>query len=68
MVRLFDWDMNVPTALTFGLYYAEYVVDEADFFSSNGIRYANFEEFKEEMKHKVVGFIDVSLFGEYMHL
>lgn len=66
MVKLFDWDFNVPTALTFGLYYAEFVVDVADFFSNFGICYANFKEFKEEMKHKVIGFVDVSLFGKYM--
>lgn len=68
MLKLFDWDMNIPTVATFGAYYAEFVADEADFNNNNGINnqhhaYDNFADFKVNIKSEVMLFIDMSLFG-----
>lgn len=62
MLKLFDWDVNVPTVATFGSYYAEFVIDESDFNKKeNKDTYA---EFRTAIKSGVMHFIDRSLFGE----
>lgn len=64
MLKLFDWDMNIPTTATFGSYYAEFVVSESDFNDKRDKMYQSFEEFKSAIKSDVMHFIDKSLFGE----
>lgn len=63
MLKMFDWDINVPTASTFGVYYAEFVVDETDFNNNHG-PYDSFHEFKEDVKSEVFNLIDTTLFGK----
>lgn len=63
MLRLFDWDINIPTALTFCLYYADFVVDETDFDNKHEL-YDCFEDFKIHIKEQTLDFVDLSLFGE----
>lgn len=66
MLKLFDWDVNIPTAATFCLYYADFVVDESDFNNNNNNQgmFDSFDEFKENIKTQTIDFVDLSLFGE----
>lgn len=64
MLKLFDWDINIPTAATFGSYYAEFIADEMDFNEKRHIAYKCFDEFKKAIKSDAMHFIDKSLFGE----
>lgn len=63
MLRMFDWDINLPTSLTFCMYYAEFVVDELDFDTRQAL-YDCFEDFKLDIKTQTMDFIDLALFGE----
>lgn len=65
MLKLFEWDINVPTTITFGSYFAEFVVDEADFNNNYGTS-DSFDVFKKNVKSEVIDLIDVSLFGKKM--
>lgn len=62
MLKTFEWDVSVPTTITFGSYFAEFVVEEADF-NSNYRTYKDFEDFKKSVKSDVMTFIDLSLHG-----
>lgn len=64
MLKMFDWDINIPTASTFAHYYAEFIVDESDFKNNNNKSTDSFEEFKRDVKSDVFDLINVSLFGE----
>lgn len=63
MLKLLDWDVNVPTVATFGSYYAEFVIDESDF-NKDENEYDTYAEFRTAIKSDVMHFIDRSLFGE----
>lgn len=63
MLKLFDWEVNIPTASTFCSYYAEFVVDETDFNDFQGM-FDSFEDFKHDIKTQTIDFVDLSLFGE----
>lgn len=65
MLKMFDWEINLPTASTFGSYYGEFVVDESDFNNNYYGIYDSFEHFKESIKSEVIDLIDKSLFGEH---
>lgn len=65
MLKLFDWDLNVPTAATFATYYSEFVINETDFNSIiDKSIYSTFDEFKNDVKQNVMTLIDTSVFGE----
>lgn len=64
MLKLFDWDVNIPTTATFGSYYAEFITDERDFTVEIHNSYKNFDDFKKAIKSDVMHFIDKSIFGE----
>ncbi|XP_055323803.1 cyclin-J [Sitodiplosis mosellana] len=61
MLKMFDWDINIPTASTFCEYYADFVVDETDF-DNNQALYDCFEDFKLHMKSQAMDFLDLALF------
>lgn len=69
MLKMFDWDINVPTALTFCQYYADFVVDETEFDNNNNqaLYYDCFDDFKLDIKSQAMDFVDLSLFGEKEH-
>lgn len=66
MLKMFDWDINLPTTSTFGSYYGEFVVDEADFNTNDNGIYDSFEHFKKSIKSEVIDLVDKSLFGKQL--
>lgn len=64
MLRLFDWDLNIPTVATFAAYYIEFVVDESDFYDKCAEKmFQNFHEFQDDVKAKVVNLVDQTVYG-----
>lgn len=62
MLKMFDFDVMVPTATTFCAYYVEFIVDENDF---NSTQFAgNFDAFKENVKMEAFRLSDNALFGK----
>lgn len=61
-MKLFEFDMNLPTASTFVTYFVEFAVDETEY-SSNHRSYDTFAEFKKSVQSEVMYFVDLSLFG-----
>lgn len=64
MLKLFDWDLNIPTVATFASYYAEFVVDEKDFDDKCAEKmFLNFHDFQTDVKSRVMELVDQSVYG-----
>lgn len=65
MLKLFNWDLNVPSVETFASYYVEFVVDEMDDFKGKCAEemFDSFAEFQNDIKSRVVNLVDHTIFG-----
>lgn len=64
MLKLFDWDLNIPTVATFASYYAEFVVDERDFDDKYAEEmFNNFHDFQSDIMAKVMELVDQTVYG-----
>lgn len=65
MLKLFDWDLNIPTVATFASYYAEFVVDERDFDDKCAEKmFHNFQDFQHDIKSRVMELVDQTVYGK----
>lgn len=64
MLKLFDWDLTIPTVATFALYYVEFVVDESDFDDRCAEKmFHNFHDFQHDIKSRVMKLVDQTIYG-----
>lgn len=64
MLKLFDWDLNIPTVATFASYYAEFVVEERDFDDKcTEEMFHNFHDFQGDIKSRVMELVDQTVYG-----
>lgn len=64
MLKLLDWDLNIPTVATFASYYIEFVVDESDFDDTSDEKmFSNFQDFQHDIKSGVMKLVDHIVYG-----
>lgn len=62
ILKMFDWDVNVPTAATFCVYFVEFIASAEDF-KNYKHWFTSENQMRSELKTLAMSFLELSLFG-----